>query len=236
MNLIRNSWNENEYKEFIDYLFEIRDIKYSNFHSGLGVSGNVIGIRTPIMKKMARDISKGNYKEFLKLLKEDYYEEIALFGFIICNIKELEDSVYYLDIYKQRINSWASCDLLCSGFKIINKNKGYFWKYINDNIDSDNLWIRRMCFVLMISYYIEDKYLENIFVLCDTYNTKDYYVQMAVAWLISICYIKYPDITINYIKDNHLDNFTHNKAIQKIRESYRVSIEDKEFLNGLKRK
>ena len=93
-----------------------------------------------------------------------------------------------------------------------------------------------MCFVLMISYYIEDKYLENIFVLCDTYNTKDYYVQMAVAWLISICYIKYPDITINYIKENHLDNFTHNKAIQKIRESYRVSIEDKEFLNGLKRK
>lgn len=236
MNLIRNSWNEKQYKDFINYLFLISDIKYRNFHSNLGVGNNVIGVRTPILKSIAKDISRGNYIEFLELLKDEYYEEVTLYGFIICNIKEIDDSIKYLDIYKNKINNWASCDLFCSAYKIVKKNKNFFWKYINNNIDSKNLWITRMCFVLIISYYIEEDYLKDIFMLCDKYNTSDYYVQMAVAWLISICYIKYSEITIDYIKNNKLDYFTHNKAIQKIRESYRVSNDNKVFLNGLKRK
>ncbi len=236
MELIRNNWTKDDYNRFISYLFEIRDIKYRDFHSNLGIGNSDIGVKTSVLKKMAKDISKGNYKQFLHLLKKEYYEEITLYGFIICYIKEMNVSVNYLDIYKDRINNWASCDLFCAGYKIVVKNKEYFWKYINDNINSGNLWIRRMCFVLMIDYYIEEDYLDMIFELCDKYNTNDYYVNMAVAWLISICYIKYPGITIKYIKNNKLDDFTHNKAIQKIRESYRVGREDKDYLNSLKRK
>ena len=70
MNLIRNSWNEKQYKDFINYLFLISDIKYRNFHSNLGVGNNVIGVRTPILKSIAKDISRGNYIEFLGLLKD----------------------------------------------------------------------------------------------------------------------------------------------------------------------
>lgn len=236
MNLIRDSWSKEVYKEFIEYLFDIRDIKYRDFHSNLGVGDNVIGIRTPILKRMAKDIIKGNYREFLDLLNENYYEEVTLYGLIICNIKDIEESIKCLEIYKNKINNWASCDLFCSGYKIVKNNKDYYWEYINDNISSCNLWIRRMCFVLIISYYIEDKYLEDVFRLCDKYNTSDYYVQMAIAWLISICYIKYGDRTLKYIKNNKLDDFTHNKLIQKIKDSYKVSAEDKEFLNKLKRR
>ena len=236
MNLIRDKWDNKGYKEFIEYLFSIRDIKYRDFHSKLGVGNNVIGVRTPILKNIAKDISRGNYIEFLELLRDGYYEEITLYGLIVCNIKDFDTSIKYLDMYKNIINNWASCDLFCSSYKIVNKYKDYYWKYIDDNIRSNNLWIRRMCFVLIISYYIEDKYLDDIFMLCDKYNTNHYYVQMAVAWLISICYIKYRDKTMEYMKNNKIDNFTHNKAIQKIRESYRVNIEDKEYLNRLKRK
>lgn len=236
MNLIRNKWDNHSYNEFIKYLFDISDVKYRDFHSGLGVGNNVIGIRAPILRSMAKQICKGNYIEFLELLKLDYYEEVTLYGLIVCNIKDFDNSIKYLNIYKDRINNWASTDLFCSGYKIINKYKDYYWKYINDNIGSNNLWIRRMCFVFIISYFIEDKYLDDIFMLCDKYNTCEYYVQMAVAWLISICYIKYKDRTLKYINENKLDDFTHNKAIQKIRESYRVSIDDKEILNKLKRK
>lgn len=236
MDLIRAKWDNKGYREFIEYLFNIRDIKYRDFHSKLGVGNNVIGIRTPILKSIAKDISKGSYVEFLELLKDDYYEDITLYGLIVCNIKDFDNSIKHLDIYKNRINNWASCDLFCSSYKIVNKYKDYYWKYINDNISSDNLWIRRMCYVLIISYYIEDKYLDDIFMLCDMYNTNEYYVQMAVAWLISICFIKYRDRTLKYIKNNKLDNFTHNKAIQKIRESYRVDSRDKDILSKLKRK
>lgn len=236
MELIRSSWNKDNYIEFVSYLFELQDIKYRNFHSGLGVGGNVIGVRTPILKDIAKKIAKGNYDDFLSLCNFEYYEEITLYGLVITNIKNLEDSVKYLDIFRERINNWASCDLFCSSYKIVVKYKDYFWKYINDSISSDNLWVRRMCFVLILSYYVEEEYLEDIFNLCDSYNTEDYYVEMAVAWLISICYIKYPKVTFDYIKNNKLNNFTHNKAIQKIRESYRVSLEEKEILNKLKRK
>ena len=234
MNLIRDSWDENSYKVFIDYLFSNRDTKYRDFHSSLGVS-NVIGVRTPLLKNIAKDISRGNYNEFLELLDTNYYDEITIYGFVISHIKDVNISVKYLDIYKNRINNWASCDLFCSSYKIVKKNKDYYWEYINNNINSDNLWIRRLCFVLILNYYIDEVYIDDIFMLCNKYTTDDYYVEMAVAWLISICYIKLPNRTLEYIKNNKLNNFTHNKAISKIRDSYRVSIDDKERLNNLKR-
>lgn len=235
MNLIRDTWDSLSYKEFIDYLFSIRDMKYGKFHSSLGIDREVIGIRTPILKNIAKDIVKGNYREFLSLLDSFYYEEITLYGLIVSNIKDLECSISYLDKFKKRIDNWASCDIFCSSYKIVKKNRDYFWNYINSNINDCNFWIRRMCFVLLLDYYVDEKYLKRIFYLCDKYNTSDYYVKMAVSWLISICYIKYPCVTVRYIMDNKLDDFTHNKAIQKIRESHRVSKEDKDYLNKLKR-
>lgn len=235
MNLIRVKWDVAMYKDFIDYLFSIRDLKYSNFHSSLKVA-DVIGIRVPILKMIARDIVKGNYREFLSLLKNNYYEEITLYGLIVSNIKDLESSVFYLELFKERINNWSSCDTFCSSYKIVKKNKDFFEKYISKNINSNNFWVRRMCFVLLLDYYIEQEYLEKIFNLCDNYNTNDYYVKMAVAWLISICYIKYPDATLDYIKNNKLDDFTHNKAISKIKDSQRVSKEKKKYLDTLRRK
>ncbi len=236
MELVRSSWDRDDYDKFIKYLFEIRDSKYAKFYGNLGIGNSIIGIRTPILKKISKDIYEGNYREFLDVLKEDYYEEITLYGFIICHIKDLEESISYLEKYKKRINNWASCDLFCSGYKIVLKNKEYFLGYIIDNISSDNLWVRRLCFVLLLSYYIDENYLERIFYLCDNYNTSFYYVQMAVAWLISICYIKFPSATLNYLSNNKLDDFTHNKAISKIKDSYRVGKSDKDYLSNLKRK
>ena len=235
MNLIRSNWNKNDYNNFINYLFEISDSEYKKFHSSLGVS-NVIGIKTPILRKIAKEIFNGNYREFLSLVGNSYYEESIIYAFIISNIKDLNESIKYLEIYKNMIDNWASCDLFCSSYKIVKKNKEYFYKFINDNIGSSNLWIRRLCFVLLLDYYIEDEYIDDIFMLCDKYNTTDYYVQMATSWLISACFIKYRDKTIKYIKDNKLDNFTHNKAIQKIKESFRVSPEDKILVEKYKRK
>lgn len=234
MLLNRDNWNKDDYKEFISYLFDISDSKYKEFHGSLGVD-NVIGIRIPIMREIAKEIYKGNYSEFLSLIEANYYEEITIYGFIVGNIKELDTSVYYLDKYKNMINNWASCDTFCASYKIVKKNKDYFFNYINENISSNNLWIRRLCFVLLLDYYVEEDYIDDIFMLCDKYNTKDYYVQMAVAWLISVCFVKYRDKTINYIKNNKLDNFTHNKSIQKIKESLRVSKEDKILVDKLKR-
>lgn len=232
MELRRSKWNRDSYKEFINYLFENRDIKYRDFHGSLGVD-NVIGIRTGILRKIAKEIYRGNYKEFLMLCGREYYEEITIYGFIICNIKEIESSIYYLDKYKDMINNWASCDLFCSSYKIVSKNKEYYFKYIKKNIKSKKCYIKRLCFVLLLNYYIEEEYIEDIFELCDKYNSNDYYVEMSIAWLISMCYVKHKEKTTWYIKNNKLNDFTCKKIKSKIRDSYRVSEEDKEEIYNL---
>ena len=79
-------------------------------------------------------------------------------------------------------------------------------------------------------------FVEEALKILQAMKHEDYYVKMGVAWAISIFYIKQPQLTLPLLQENNLDDFTHNKAIQKIRESFRVSKEDKEMLNGLKRK
>ena len=134
------------------------------------------------------------------------------------------------------INNWALCDLFCSNIKFVKNNKKEVFNCILDNIDNDNLWIRRLCFVLLLDYYIEPDYIDIIFELCDTYNTNDYYVEMSVSWLISICYIKEKDKTIKYLDSNKLNEFTYNKALQKIIESKRITKQEKNILRNKKRR
>lgn len=237
MQLTKNNWNKTNYNEFINYLHSLQDLKYKEFHSKLLNSKiNLIGIKTPTLRNIAKDISKGNYIEFLNLNQHKYYEENIIHGFIISNLKlPINEIINHINNYLQFIDNWATCDLFCSSLKIISKNKDVFLKYINKLITKDNEWTRRFCFVILLDYYIESPYLEKIFYLCDNYNNDKYYVNMAIAWLISICYIKHKEQTIIYLKNNKLDKFTHNKAIQKIIESNRISKEEKNKIKLLKR-
>lgn len=234
MDLINIKWNEKNYKLFIKYLFSLQDLKYQEFNKRLIMIDNIIGIRNPILRNISKEISKGDYKSFLKICKSDYYEEDTLYGFVLSNLTEYCEVLEYIDIFKNKINNWSTCDLTCSGLKIVNKNKDEFLKYIKKNIKSKKPWIRRFCFVLLLNYYVENKYLNIIFKLCDKYSTKDYYVNMAIAWLLSYCYIYNNERTLLYLKDNNLDKFTYNKAIQKVIESTRIERDEKEQIKKLK--
>ena len=237
MNLTKEKWTKEEYFEFSKYLLTLADTKFRDFSTKIIEDNSLIGIRTPILKNIAKSIFKGNYKEFLKVCKPTNYEEKLIYGLIIGNIKEFnKETIKYINKYSKMINNWALCDLFCSNLKFVKNNKKEVFKYILDNINSNNLWIRRLCFVLLLDYYIESEYIDIIFELCDTYNTNDYYVEMSVAWLISICYIKEKDKTIKYLDNNKLNDFTYNKTIQKIIESKRVTKEEKNILRNKKRR
>ena len=116
-----------------------------------------------------------------------------------------------------------------------NKTKDICFKEIEKYIKDKNPWINRFGYVLLLDYFIEEDYIDRIFKLCENYKD-EYYVKMAIAWLISICYIKYKGRTLTFLKNNNLDNWTYNKSIQKIIESSRVTREDKDMLKKLKRK
>lgn len=236
MNLNIN-WTKLYYQNFLSYLNDQQDLKYRDFHKSLlNADVNLIGIRTPKLKKIAKEISLGNYDNFIKLNTHKYYEETIIHALVISNLKDINIVINYIDNFLNYIDNWATCDILCGSLKIVNKNKEIFFNYIKNKIKNTNPWIKRFCFVLLLDYFLEDKYIKEIFNLTNKYNTKDYYVNMAIAWLISIAYIKNKNATINYLKNNKLDNFTHNKAIQKIRESTRITLEDKELIKNLRRK
>ena len=236
MNLNIN-WTKLDYQNFLSYLNDQQDLKYRDFHKSLlNADVNLIGIRTPKLKKIAKEISLGNYDNFIKLNTHKYYEETIIHALVISNLKDINIVINYIDNFLNYIDNWATCDILCGSLKIVNKNKEIFFNYIKNKIKNPNPWIKRFCFVLLLDYLLKDKYIKEIFNLTNKYNTKDYYVNMAIAWLISIAYIKNKNATINYLKNNKLDNFTHNKAIQKIKESTRITLEDKELIKNLRRK
>ena len=149
---------------------------------------------------------------------------------------EYQDRLKRIDFFINVIDNWAVCDIVDSSFKFINKNKEDFYKYLNSKLSATNPWEQRFIFVMLLAYYVEDKYLKDIFKICEKIKSEEYYVNMAKAWLLSVCYVKYREETYKFLEKTKLDAWTVNKAIQKIRESLRVTKEEKEKILVLKRK
>lgn len=224
-----------KYNEFINYLYSLQDIKYKDFQKKLILSDNLIGIRTPDLKKIAKTIANSNYINFIRLNKHNLYEEKLIHGLILGYLNlEFNALKPLIDEFIPYIDNWAICDLTVSNLKIFSKNKENGFKEIKKYLKDKNTWINRFGYVLLLNYYIEDKYIDEIFKLCENYSD-EYYVKMSIAWLISMCYIKYKNKTIEYLNTNKLDKWTYNKAIQKIMESNRVPKIEKEKLKRMKK-
>ena len=134
------------------------------------------------------------------------------------------------------ILNWAVCDIFCSDFKFKKSDEEKVWNFINRYKNSNKEFEKRFFIVMILTHFINENYIDEIIKLLDNIECDKYYVQMAIAWLISIAYVKYKEKTEKYLKKSKLSNFTYNKAIQKIIESLRVSKEDKERLKKMKRK
>lgn len=227
-------YTKEEYDKIINNLYNNQDKKYKEFHSKLLNNNTIelIGIRTPELKKLAKEISQNNYQSFIKQNNHKLYEENTLHGLLLGYIKEEEQILLKLiDDFIPYINNWATNDLTVSNlknFKNIDISKIY--KYVK----SENPWEIRFGLTLLLSYYIKKENLDKIFKICDSITSTHYYVQMANSWLISTCYIKYPKETYKYLKSNKLDKFTKNKAISKICDSYKITKKQKEEVKKLR--
>jgi 3-methyladenine DNA glycosylase AlkD len=236
--MIPNNWNSKSYKEFVDYLISIKDEKYKEFHSGLCLNCKyeILGIRLPILRKIAKDISKTNIEEFLKISNDKYYEEVMIQGLVISQIKDEKLFYHYFKNHINKIDNWALCDTFCNSIKIV---KDYEDKYFKEALElslSPEEFISRVGLIIILEFFIKEENLEKIFDTLNKIQTNKYYINMAEAWLVCEIYTKYPKQTLKFIKNNNLNKFTHNKSISKIHDSYRVSAKEKEYLNTLKRK
>ena len=172
----------------------------------------------------------------MESIPNNYYEEIMLQGMLIGQAKlDFNEIIKYIKDFIPKINNWAVCDTFCTSLKITKKHKEKMWDFIQKYIKSDKEFHIRFGIVLILNYYIDEDYLYKDFKIFDSIKSDKYYVQMAVAWAISFCLIKFYDKTIEYLKNSKIDKFTYNKSIQKAIESYRITKEQKEFLRTLKK-
>lgn len=234
----REKWNKLDYKKLLEYMKSIQDIKYRDFNKKLiPNTENIIGIRVPNLRELSKEISNGNWKEFLDVAEDTYYEETVLQGMVIGNIKNtFEETLYYIERFIPKINNWSVCDGFCCGLKCTNKYKENMYDILKKYVYSENPWEIRFALVMFLIYYVDDKHIKEIFEYCNNIQNEEYYVKMGMAWLLSICFIKYEEETFFYIKNNNLDDFTYNKMLQKIIESNRVDLEKKNIIRGMKRK
>jgi len=224
-------------EEIRQKLFEMQDLKYQKFHGALCPNvDNIIGVQVPKLRNIAKELAKTNAKEYLELEDISYYEEKVIQGLIIGISKlSIEDTKKYLKKFIPKIDSWAVCDVVCSSLKITNKYQEEMWEFLNQYINSDKEFELRFALVMYLDYFLNEKYIDKVIKNISKIKSDKYYVQMAIAWLLSISYIKQKEKTLEYLKNNNLDDFTYNKALQKIIESYRVSKEDKDLIKIMKR-
>ena len=229
MILIKEKWTKKDIDEFQDYLVSLENKNKLDWTKNiLNTSMPVLAIKSPVIKDIVKDIFKGNYESFLDFMVWDYYENTAINGFLISKIKDFNKVKKYLDIYSNKADNWATCDLL--SFNIKGCEKEYF-NLLEKYIKSDKPFVRRIGIVILFNFVKNDEYVDNIFkILNKFYNEEHYYVNMINAWLLCECFIKHRDKSIEFLDTHKLNKFTINKAIQKCRDSYRVSKEDKDML------
>ena len=219
-------------------LLESKEEQFQQFHKKLCPgTEKIIGVKIPKIKQYAKELLKTNSFEYLmKNIDNEYYEEKMLQAVLIGQAKEeFEVIINYVEEFIPKIDNWAVCDTFCAGLKITKKHKEEMWKIIKKHIKSDKEFEIRFAVVMILDFYIEEKYLSEIFEVLDNIKTKYYYARMAIAWAISICLIKYYEETVKYLSTCNLDKFTYNKAIQKGIESYRIKAENKQKLRKMKK-
>ncbi len=219
-------------------LLEESEKDYQKFSTKLIPNiNNVLGIRIPKLRKIAKEIYKnGEWEEFLKQTEFEYMEEIMLQGMVIGLIKKNpEDILNYVKNFVPKIDNWAVCDTFCSSLKFVSGNKKLVWDFIQPYFKSKKEYDIRFGYVMLLSYYIDTDFIDRVLKLIDEFKDERYYAKMAAAWALSICYITFPEKTFEYLKISKLDNWTFNKSIQKICESLRVDKSTRAMLKCLKR-
>lgn len=219
-------------------LNELKDEKYGAFQRKLiPDTYNIIGVRTPDLRKLAKQLMKEDYLYYLEHACDDSYEEVLLQGMVIGYAKlTFQEMKPYLIRYIPKITNWALCDLFVGNLKITKDNKEAMYDFLQSYLTSEHTYEIRFGVVMLLNYYIEEIYCDQAFAHFDAITSKEYYVQMAIAWAVSMYYVKYKEKTMKYLLNNQLDDFTYNKALQKIIESRQIDKEEKNRIRSMKRK
>lgn len=217
-------------------LFKLKDDTYAKFTAKLIPnidSSSIIGVRTPELRKYAKEFIKDEcFNDFMNELPHKYHEENMLHGFIIGMNKDLDETLNYLNKFLPYINNWAVCDTISP--KIFKKDLKKVYKNIKLWVKSDDIYTVRFGIVTLLQFYLDDEFDEEYNKIISNIKSDEYYINIAASWYFSFALIKQYDKTIKLFESKTLNKWVHNKSIQKAIESYRINDEKKQYLKTLK--
>ncbi len=226
------------YEEFRERLGFYADDDYRVFSmKGIPSERPFVGVRIPMIRSLVGLVSPDYYEEFLKV-KPVAFEEVVARGFLICKLP-YDEMLKWFDSQVEYIDDWASCDTFCSGLKKVVRGhlEEFFGLKVNGLLGNSREYAVRVGLVMLKVSYVELEWLAVIFDRVEALaGREEYYVKMAIAWLLSECFIKYPEATLGYLRVSRLPKWTFNKTISKICDSYRVSEEMKDLLRRMRKR
>ena len=236
MELTRVHWKPCDYKNYQDFLETLAKSENDRLWSKRIAQTNYPMLAIPATKQLeiAKLIKRGNYSEFFKVSNFKYGEEILIAARIISLIKDFNEQKQQILWLIPFVDSWEGTDTI--KFKINETNSNLYFNFANELIKSDLTFGRRMgAFILLKLVQFKEFTIKILQIVQDNRTETEYYVNMCYAWIICESLIKQRNLTINFWKDACFNEFVNNKAISKCRDSFRISISDKELLKTMKK-
>lgn len=217
-------------------LFEMQDEGYANFHSKLVPTVNrqkIIGVRVPDCRKLAKEVKNSDeVGKFLTSLPHEYYDEDILHALLLSEINDIDECIKAVDDFLPFIDNWAVCDIMSP--KVFKKRPEKLMTKIEKWTKSSHTYTCRFGLKMLMTHFLDENFKAKYLEIPARIKSEEYYVNMMIAWFFATALARQWNDTVKYFQSPVLDKWTHNKAIQKARESYRITPEQKEYLKTLK--
>ncbi|WP_408070654.1 DNA alkylation repair protein [Butyrivibrio sp. JL13D10] len=217
-------------------LFKLQDVKYRDFQVKLIPGKDIdtmIGVRTPDLRKYAKSLVKReDIGDFLSDVPHRYFDEDQIHAFVISEIKDFEKCMEETEKFLPYVDNWATCDQMSP--KVFKKHKTELLSAISSWIISDKTYTVRFAIGMLMQHFLDEDFDISYPEMVAKVRSKEYYVNMMIAWYFATALAKQYDATLPFIEEHRLSDWTHNKAIQKSIESYRITKEQKDYLRSLK--
>lgn len=221
----------------IKQLQSLQDLKYRDFQAKLIPNidkSTIIGVRMPDLRKLAKKIDENEAKIFMQDLPHTYYEENMLHSILISNMKDYDKCIKYLEEFLPFVDNWAVSD--CISPNVFKKNTDQLIAHIKLWSQSTHTYTVRVAICLLMKYFLDEEFNVKYLQIATRIKSEEYYVNMMIAWFFATALAKQWDDVIFVLEDNLLESWTHNKTIQKARESFRITPEQKQYLKSLKKR
>lgn len=221
-------------------LAALADGGYRDFSAALipGSDAAMLGVRVPQLRSVAKELLKGDWRAFLEASRDSQiYEMKLLHGYVLGGAKcAIDEKLALTEAFLPHIDNWAVCDGFCSSYRVKNDEKDALFAFVKACAESDIEFRKRFGLIMLMSCFHDAPYLDGTMAVYRGFAHPGYYARMGAAWGLATLYLHAPEAVLAILKEDLWDDFTHNKAIQKLRESYRVSDDDKAMLMTLRRK